>query len=300
MLITPTNILIASRGFEKLFQDAYDEATPFYPELVSEVPSNSRENLYGWMQKLPRMREWLGDRVYHNLAASEYIIRNKKWELSVKVGREDFEDDSYGIYNPVVQDIGQQARMHPDDLIADLLLNGEALLGTDGQNHFDTDHSVNPRRASMGTQSNYFASGKALNAANFAIVRASMMGLKGEDGKPLKVRPTMLVVPPSLEVTAKEIVQNTLVTQGGTNVLQGMAKVIVIDDLEAEPDAWYLMDGRRPIKPLVYQKRRATNFVALTALTDERVVHYDEYVWGADCRDNAGYGPWFLSFKARA
>jgi phage major head subunit gpT-like protein len=83
-------------------------------------------------------------------------------------------------------------------------------------------------------------------------------------------------------------------------VLQGMAKVIVIDDLEQEPDAWYLADTRRPIKPLVYQKRRATNFVALTALTDERVVHYDEYVWGADCRDNAGYGPWFLSFKARA
>lgn len=300
MLITPVNIDIASRGFNKLYQDAYDAAESFYQEITSVVPSNSRENLYGWMQKLPRMREWLGDRVYNNLAAAEYIIRNKKWELTVKVGRDEFEDDTYGVYNPVVQDMGNQARLHPDDLIANLLLNGEALPGTDGQNHFDTDHAVNPKKSSMGFQANYIASGKPLTADNFAFVRAKMMGLKGEDGKPLKVRPTALVVPPSLEVTAKQIVNMTTVVQGGSNVLLGMAKVIVIDDLEEEPDAWYLMDTRRPIKPFVFQQRKAPNFVALTSLTDPNVVHYDDYIWGVDTRDNAGYGPWFLSYKARA
>ena len=45
------------------------------------------------------MREWIGDREIQNLSASDYTIKNKDYELTVGVDRNDIEDDTLGIYN---------------------------------------------------------------------------------------------------------------------------------------------------------------------------------------------------------
>lgn len=39
------------------------------------------------------MREWIGDKVVKSLAAFNYTIRNKDWEATVEVDRNDIEDD---------------------------------------------------------------------------------------------------------------------------------------------------------------------------------------------------------------
>ncbi|WP_261945385.1 Mu-like prophage major head subunit gpT family protein [Paenibacillus melissococcoides] len=36
--------------------------------------------------------------------------------------RNDIEDDTIGLYNPIVQDMGQSAAAHPDELVFGLLL----------------------------------------------------------------------------------------------------------------------------------------------------------------------------------
>ncbi|PZO03988.1 MAG: hypothetical protein DCF29_10910 [Alphaproteobacteria bacterium] len=65
-------------------------------------------------------------------------------------------------------------------------------------------------------------------------------------------------------------------------------------------EAWYLLDTRRPLKPLIFQDRKKPEFVAKTALTDENVFNAGEFVYGVDCRRAAGFGFWQLAFGSKA
>jgi phage major head subunit gpT-like protein len=64
--------------------------------------------------------------------------------------------------------------------------------------------------------------------------------------------------------------------------------------------AWYLLDTRRPLKPLIFQERKKPEFVAKTALTDENVFNAGEFVYGVDCRRAAGFGFWQLAYGSKA
>jgi phage major head subunit gpT-like protein len=46
------------------------------------------------------------------------------------------------------------------------------------------------------------------------------------------------------------------------------------------------------IKPLIFQLRKAPEFVSKMALTDDNVFFQREYLMGIDARYNAGYGLW--------
>lgn len=63
--------------------------------------------------------------------------------------------------------------------------------------------------------------------------------------------------------------------------------------------AWYLMDTSKPIKPLIYQKRKDYQFVALDNPEDPNVFFKDEFIYGADGRGNVGYGLWQLAYGSK-
>ena len=72
-----------------------------------------------------------------------------------------------------------------------------------------------------------YGSKQTLDATSFAAARASMASLKGDKGKVLNIQGNLLVVPPSLEKTALEIIKAERNAQGATNVMQGLAEVMV-------------------------------------------------------------------------
>lgn len=53
---------------------------------------------------------------------------------------------------------------------------------------------------------------------------------------------------------------------------------------------WFLVCDTRPIKPIIYQERKAPNFVAKDKETDDNVFDRKEYLYGVDMRCNVGYG----------
>ena len=61
-------------------------------------------------------------------------------------------------------------------------------------------------------------------------------------------------------------------------------------------DLWVLMDTRRPIKPLIWQKRQEYNFVTFNKPTDEHVFMRKEYLYGVDGRMAPGFGPWQFAY----
>jgi phage major head subunit gpT-like protein len=88
------------------------------------------------------MREWLGDRVIKALTLHGYSITNKKFESTIAVSRVAIEDDQYGIFAPLFQELGRGAAEHPDEMIFDLLGKGFTTACYDGQNFFDANHPV--------------------------------------------------------------------------------------------------------------------------------------------------------------
>ncbi|MGV8936985.1 MAG: Mu-like prophage major head subunit gpT family protein [Allorhizobium sp.] len=59
--------------------------------------------------------------------------------------------------------------------------------------------------------------------------------------------------------------------------------------------AWYLMDCKQPIKPLVYQERHPFIFESITNNEDAHVFMKGEFVYGVRGRSNAGFGLWQLA-----
>lgn len=224
MIINANNLRLLQTGFKASFQNAFAGVTPDYAPFVLDVPSTGAQEVYPWLGSTTSFREWVGDRVIQNLAVHDFTIKNRTFENTVGVPREAIEDDTFGVFSPLMAQLGQDAANHPAELVYDLLAGGFSRTCYDGQFFFDTDHPV-------------------INAAG-AEVSASNFG-------------------------------------GGSGT------------------AWYLLDTSRVMKPLILQKRKKHNFVALDKETDENVFMRKEFLYGTDARLNVGFGLWQLAYASK-
>lgn len=62
---------------------------------------------------------------------------------------------------------------------------------------------------------------------------------------------------------------------------------------------WYLLCTNRPLKPIIYQERKAPVFTARDRETDDNVFDRNEYVYGVDMRCNVGFGLPQLAWGSR-
>jgi phage major head subunit gpT-like protein len=142
-VITPALLESVNKGFRTEFQIGFKGVTALYTTLCTVVNSTSSEETYGWLGDIPKMREWIGERVIHGLMAHGYSIKNRKFELTIGVKKDDIEDDKLGIYGPRFQFLGKAVAEHPDDLVfGELIPNAWSAPCFDGQFFFDTDHPV--------------------------------------------------------------------------------------------------------------------------------------------------------------
>jgi len=295
MIINSAALAALRVGFSTAFKKGLGQTSSQYTLVSTTVPATTKEQRYGWLGKIPNVREWIGARVVQNLSEADYSIREKKWELTIGVDRDDIETDNLGIYAPLFENMGESTGSQWDQLVFGLLLAGFSTNCYDGQFYFDTDHPVldaagnvtsvantdqvagngpawflidasralkpiilqkrkdfnfvakdketddnvfglneyvygADARANVGYGFWQFAWGsrQPLNAANYAAARAAMLGMKGDYGRPLGIRPTLLVVAPQLESAALKIVNNELGANGETNEWKGTAKVEVV------------------------------------------------------------------------
>lgn len=275
-------------GFNTLFKKAFEEVKPFFERIATVTPSTTDSETYAWLGDIPGMREWIGDREIQNLSGSDYTIKNKDFELTVGVPRNAIDDDKIGLYNPHIQMLGQAAALHPDELVFTLLKDGFAVKCYDGETFFSASHKIGDKTISnKGT--------KKLSLESYTAARAAIMSLTNSKGRPLNLVPNLLVVPPSLEGTALTITKSEFIN-GSTNTMKGTAEAMVVPQLAGKDDAWYLLCTTRPIKPLIYQKRKDAKFVGLTNETDANVFFQKTYIYGADSRGNAGFGFWQMAW----
>jgi phage major head subunit gpT-like protein len=284
-------------AFSLAYQAAFTTAPVFWRQLAMTTPSTTETNTYTWMEKIPKMREWLGPRVVHNLVAREpRIIPNRTFELTLGVPKQKILDDQYGVFTPTAAMMGMQAALWPDDLVSECVTNNPVAF--DGQNFFDTDHPVSLDDAGLGTYSNLEATW-ALTLDNYGKAKARMRGTKGADGRRVGARGTLLVVSPSNEEKAKTILNSQYyprLADGAAlgngdvgfveNVWKGSADLLVIDDLEDTPQKWFLFDTSKPIMPFNFQIRQAPVFAYLMDPTAPNVFFNREFVMGVEALGN--------------
>ena len=299
-ILTTALIQALQTTVDQRYRQGWSDAAPWHQQVATVVPSSVRTNTYGWMQRLPSMRQWIGPRTLQNLSNHQYTLTNVPWELTVAVDRDDWEDDMLGVYNPLFEEMGRAARKLPDtQMIAVLQAGLTTGLGFDGVTFFNDAH---PALGAGAAIDNNFA-GAALSAVNYAAVRAAMMSYQGEDGLPLGVLPNLLIVPPQLEGIARlilnaEIVASAAATATETNIWRNSASLLVIPELAAAPTVWYMADVSRPIKPLIWQNRRSPTLVSRANPEDSNVFNTRQLEWGVDGRGQGGYGPFFLMARA--
>lgn len=294
MQINQNSMRLLNIGFHAAFQSGLaTQAASQFGRIATTVPSTTREQDYGWLGKMPNVREWIGDRVVHNISQSGYSIRNKSYEVTISVSADDIKDDNLGIYGPMFTELGAASGAHYDQLVFALLKAGFATACYDKQYFFDTDHPVlaedgvtvnsvantdggagdpwfliddsrtlkpiilqqretwNLVSKDKPTDDNVFdrkeyvygtdarhnvgfgfwqfawGSKQTLDAAHYATARAALQGMKGDHGRPLGVRPRLLLVPPTLEGKANQIINAENDAAGATNVWKGTAEVLV-------------------------------------------------------------------------
>lgn len=142
MLINTTSLQTLYVGFNTAFKNGLSQASSQWESVATRVPSITTKEEYGWIGKIPNVREWLGDRVVQNISNSGYSIKNRDFELTVGVGRNDIEDDNIGIYGPLFEEMGRSSGAHYDQLVWAALRAGFTTPCYDGQYYFDTDHPV--------------------------------------------------------------------------------------------------------------------------------------------------------------
>jgi len=295
MIVSSDNLNKLRVGFNGAFKRGLGQAEPNWQRVATRVPASTKEQRYGWLGKVPNVREWVGPRQVQNISESDYSIKEKPWELTIGVDRDDIETDNLGIYAPLFEEMGLSTAAHPDLLVFAMLVAGFTTNCYDGQYFFDVDHPVldvdgvtvlsvantdggngNPwfllddsralkpillqERRGFGdivardkvTDDNVFdlnefrygvdarynvgygfwqfawGSKQALSATTYGLGRTSLMGMKGDHGRPLGVKPSLLVCGPSNEKNALEVLNADRNAAGATNVYKGTAELLVV------------------------------------------------------------------------
>lgn len=143
MDLTSANLQALFKAYKTNFQQGFNqlgEQGALYEQFCTTVPSTTAVEVYPFLKTLPRLREWIGDRVIHSLEGGDFSIKNRKFELTEGVPRDNIEDDTYGLYGPVFQEFGRSSREHPNELAVEVLQSNPDCY--DGQPLFDADHPV--------------------------------------------------------------------------------------------------------------------------------------------------------------
>lgn len=300
MIVNKETISNLFLSLKTTFNNAFSAAPPTWQKIAMLVPSTSSTNDYSWLSKFPKMREWIGEKTIKSLAGFNYSIRNKKFEATVAVSVDDIEDDQLGIYATQATAAGESAAQLPDDIIYDLANKAFESPCFDGQNFIDSDHPVTQEDGRIGSVSN---KGTApLSIASLAAAQASlgvgeltMLEFKDDEGQPLNITPNVLLVPPALKAVANALMTTDRLEDGKPNPFKGAFELVVSARLKSRT-AWFLLDTSKPVKPFLYQLRKAPLFVQQTSMESDNVFLHDEFRFGVVARANGGYGFWQTAY----
>lgn len=278
-----------------IFQNALGLAPTTWEKIAMLVPSTSKTNDYSWIANFPRMRKWISEKVVKALSAAKYLIENDDFEATVEVDRNDIEDDTLGVYSLQAQSASYSTAQLPDEIVYGVVNKGFDNPCYDGKSFFATDHPVGKGVVSNKGTVALSMSTQAAARASYGAARTAMKKIKDDEGRPLNVTPNILLVGPMLEDIARALLMNDRLEDGKSNPYKGSAELVVSAHILSDT-AWYLLDTTKPLKPFLYQVRKAPVFVQQTDPQSDGVFMRKKFKFGAEARVAGGYGLWQCAY----
>jgi phage major head subunit gpT-like protein len=312
MDINAANLDLLYRAAANNFQGALTGSPTIYQDICTTMPMSTRQVTQAWMDKLPMMRKWVGNRVVNSANAKSKPYEAVPYEHTFGLSKWDIMDDLLGVFNMAVQMQGEAVAKQPDQLLWDFTQVADEALGYDGVPVYSEAHPILGGIAggvpggTPAVQSNLFTE-TPLTYDNYVSVRAQMRSWKGADGAPLLVMPNLLMVPPSLEGQAKLILEadflsnvagNTTAPQ--SNTYKGTSKILVNPWMADWATNWFMFDVSKVIKPFADNELTAPSFTYLTSPTDPNVFQMAEFLYGAERRNVVCETVWWLGAACTA
>lgn len=285
-------------SIKQVFDDAFKAAESSWHMVAMEVPSNGASNTYAWIEKFPKLRKWIGEKTVKQLKGHAYTIQNDDFEATVEIDRNDIEDDNLGIYKPQAQMAGESSKQWADDLVFSTLTQGFSETCYDGKTFYATNHEVGDGKSKKSVSNRLAAplsiDSLALAKAGYGTARTMLRSVKDDEGRPLNLKASLLVVPPALEDVANALMTVDRLEDGKPNPYKGTATVLVCGWLDTDTE-WHLLDTSKAVKPIIFQPRKKPVFVQQTDTSSDAVFMRKKFKFGAEARGAAGFGLWQMA-----
>ena len=148
MIINASALANVYTAFSAVFNNAFQRTETWHEQVAMTVPATTRIMDYKFLLDFPTVQEWIGDRQINSLEPKSFQVETKDWEATIEIERNDLEDEQLGLYNPIIAAMAEEAKRHPERLIANLLKNGATSLCYDGQDFFAASHPVGSKTVS--------------------------------------------------------------------------------------------------------------------------------------------------------
>lgn len=241
-------------GLRKIFMETYKEIPEQYTRVFNvqnstkAIETDLRMGGFGLWEKKDsagaiQFQETLDPQ------ALQYI--HEEFGSGFTVERKLVDDEQYNQISKMSKALGRAARATIETKAIEILNNAFTVNGFDGKPLISTTH----KRLDGGTMSNQLVTadgGTADGKLNDANLKAALIQTRkqvDDRGILIQVQPKKLIVPPSLEYTARTLLESANLSADGKgggntndkNVINGKLEVVVMDYLTS-PTAWFLLD----------------------------------------------------------
>lgn len=212
---------------------------------------------------------------------------HQEYLLDFGIARKDIDDYNFAEVFRAVDRIGDSAALFRETEAASIFNNAFSVAnGADSVYLCSDSHPLSPQKTGV-TQDNSFA--LSLSKTNVRTVREAMMAFTDDNGNKMGITPNLLLVPPSLEDDAIEVVNSSLNPDNANNTVNpqfGRFQVLTWHYL-TDSNAWFMIDTAMMRMSLDWFERVPFG-VAMREGDDVSVKAY----WRAYQRFSYGFSDW--------
>jgi phage major head subunit gpT-like protein len=265
------NLSIAQTELDEVFRQSYEASVPpMYATAMSadifKVTDTEHAAYIGTIHKGPGLFSKIGE----VQAVPSYVAKvANKWTVSIadfaegiEISKNLFDDNLFGEWSAQVSEFAIMARRTQDSNAFRVFRGGfTSVLTADGVSIFNAAHPL----IGGGTTSNLVtaalvgAATSALTTSAFNAGTRLLAEMKSQANVPLQCVPNIILVPPALYTTARQVTASALVAENGNNAINVFAADYGVkvyqsvwlgtagtDSTTTGSDtAWFLLDSTR-------------------------------------------------------
>ncbi len=302
MFTEAQNFSLVQTELDEVFRQSYEASLPpaYATAMTSDifkVTDTTHAAYIGTIHKGPGLFSKIGEvqsvPSYTAKVANKWTVTIADFAQGIEVSKDLFDDDMHGEWQAQVSELALMAR-RTQDFNAFKIFRGAftTTLTADGS-AFIGSHTL----IGGGTTNNEIvaadvgAATSALTTSAFNIAMKRLAEIKSQSGIPLQCVGNILLVPPALYTTARQIVVSALVPENGNNAVNVFSMDYSVKVYQtvyigsASPDglgsdtAWFLLDGSR------HAVRRFVRQGIVTNLRDWGMSNNRTYYYQANFRE---------------